>query len=635
MQKPGRLRLTKIKCPDYLLNALDSLRPPESMSVSECAEKNRILTAPSSETGPWSNQRTPYLVDIMDELLNPETVETVFVKPTQIGGTACMENMLLYLILQDPGPTTIVYPTETLAISISNNRLEPMFKASPAVKDLYDDSSPTLEPSFPGADMFIRLVGSNSPTNLASFPMRYLFLDETDKYPGASRKEADPISLAEERTKTYRNRKIFKTSTPTLRDGQIWREKESSDIEKHYFVPCPHCGEFIELKFSNLRWPGRDKDMEEVYGAEQIRREVENLETSDDGEGLSDTDRAEFAFYICQECGCAITDAQKQRAVQKGRWVTVSQRSRFPKKVCFWINTLYSPFVRFSEIAREFMKARNDIEELHNFTNSWLAEPWEDTRMRTSAGTVAERQTDLEPYVVPEWAKLLTAGIDVQKGYFYWCIRAWGDYITSQGIAHGQARSFAELEMIMNVPYEKRDGSQMMVALAIIDAGYDTDEVYDFYVDNSEWVIPGKGATHEMNDHYRLSTINKAGSKAYGMQFVLVDGGKYKDMIASRMRKANGRGSWMVYKGSDLEYAEQITSEHKVAVKSGTKIVQRWIKKENHAANHYLDCEVYALAAADIQGVRMLHLQNQRPQQPPPEEETPEETWIGQNESWI
>ena len=45
-----------------------------------------------------------------------------------------------------------------------------------------------------------------------------------------------------------------------------------------------------------------------------------------------------------------------------------------------------------------------------------------------------------------------------------------------------------------------------------------------------------------MLSHYRLSVVNKAGSKAHGMTLVLVDGGKYKDQIAARMRKPNGTG---------------------------------------------------------------------------------------------
>jgi phage terminase large subunit GpA-like protein len=180
-----------------------------------------------------------------------------------------------------------------------------------------------------------------------------------------------------------------------------------------------------------------------------------------------------------------------------------------------------------------------------------------------------------------------------------------------------------------------------VVALALIDSGNEADSVYDFCADNADWALPSKGASNPMLSHYKLSKINKAESKAYGMNLVIVDTGKYKDMIAGRMRKKNGSGSWMVYAGCDREYAEQVTAEHKVNVRTNNgKIKQEWKPKTSHADNHYLDCEVYAMAAADVLGVRTLHL-NELEEQPKKQEKqeqhyAPEENWISQNEgSWI
>ena len=548
-----------------------------------------------------------------------------------------MNNMLGYVIQQDPSPTEVVYPTETLAETISSQRLQPMILSSEPLRSKYDANSSKLELNF--SDMFVKIVGSNSPVGVASFAMKYLFIDEVDKFPGASKKEADPVSLAEERTKTFRGRKIFKTSTPTIRTGHIWSAKEKADAEKHYFIPCPHCGEFIELFFSNLRWPGKDKDMVEAYGADSIKEQLEALEQDPESEGLSDTDRAEFAFYVCQECGCIITDQQKQQAVKRGHWETVSSRTQFVKKVCFWINTLYSPFVRFAEIAKKFMDSKGDPEKLQNFVNSWLAEPWEDTKLKTTKELVLERQTELPAYTIPEWTKLLTGGVDVQENSVYWTIRAWGDYITSQNIAHGQAYGFTEVEAVMNMEFKTPSGLSYVVNLCLVDSGNDTDNVYDFCALNSEWALPCKGSSNPMQNHFKISTVNKDSSKAYGMNLIIVDGGKYKDMIAGRLRKPNGRGSWMVYKDCDEEYAAQVTAEHKINVKNGSKVRQEWVPKTSHADNHYLDAEVYALAAADTLGVRMLHLQTIQEQTQeaakPPETSPPEEDWIRQNDEWI
>ena len=191
----------------------------------------------------------------------------------------------------------------------------------------------------------------------------------------------------------------------------------------------------------------------------------------------------------------------------------------------------------------------------------------------------------------------------------------------------------------MNLEYESEDGNPRIVNLCLIDSGDQTDMVYEFCIYHSDYALPVKGSSHAQLSHYKLSKINKEGSSAYGMTLVLVDGEKYKDMIAGRMRKKNGRGSWMVYDGCDYEYATQVTAEHKVNVKKNGVTVQKWQLKHSHGDNHYLDTEVYAMAAADVLGVRTLHLQNedvpQRQNPTPPTSETQEEQWIRANEGWL
>ena len=241
------------------------------------------------------------------------------------------------------------------------------------------------------------------------------------------------------------------------------------------------------------------------------------------------------------------------------------------------------------------MRAKDDPELLHNFVNSWLAEPWEDTKLKTNADMVMERQTEVPAWSLPTWTKLLTGGIDVQENCLYWVIRAWGDFMTSQNVAHGQALSMAEVERIMNTEFSLPDGGKVMVDLALMDSGDQTDAVYEFCTMNMDWVRPCKGV-QSLQGHYKISTVDKAGSRANGMQLVLVDGGKYKDMIAGRMRRPNGNGSWMVHKDCDLEYAEQVTAEHKITERAGGKEVQRWALKSSHADNHYLDCEDGSIA---------------------------------------
>lgn len=592
-----------------------TLQKPEKLTVSQWAERYRILDESSNFKGKWSNDITPYLVGIMDAFNDPYIQEINFCKSTQVGGTEAILNMLGWIIMDDPSPTMIVYPSDDLAKDISKERIKPSLTKTPEINErFFEHASKELKLKFRGMSMYLR--GAGSPSKLASLAIKYLFFDEIDKMDGASKKEASPYNLAKERTKTFvYSRKIYTCSTPTLKTNYVWTLHEEADEQRNYFVPCPHCGEYIVFRWKQVKYPDFEK-------------------------GMSNADRAKEAVYVCQECGCLISDKEKISMLRKGEWRVVNKKGTGrARSVSFWINALYSRFLTWAEIAKEFLDSKDDPDKLQNFINSWLAEPWEDTKLKTSAELVLERQTNLPEYVVPNWAKLLTGGVDVQENSLYWTIRAWGDHFTSQNIAHGQVFSLNEIENIMNLEFTKENGEKMLVNLAFIDSGYSTDAVYDFCANNSEWALPVKGASNPMQSHYKISKVNKENSRAYGMNLVIVDGGKYKDMIAARMKRQNGTGSWMVYQGCDEEYAQQVTSEHKVRVKNGKNETMEWVKKTTHADNHFLDTEVYAMAAADTLGVRMMHLQEKETQgrqnTDDEEKETREEQWIKKHENWF
>ena len=587
-----------------------TLAAGEELTVSQWAEKYRVLDESSNLSGRWSNAVTPYLVGIMDTFNDPHIREVYLCKGSQLGGTEALINMLAYLIAEEPGPTMIVYPSDDLAKDISNDRLKPAFRLIPQIKKrFYENSSKELRLKF--KDMTIYLRGAGSPSKLASKAIKYLFFDEIDKMGGASKKEASPYSLAMERIKTFKSQsKVFACSTPTLKSNYIWQLHDGADEVREYFVPCPHCGERICLEFKQIKF------------------------CEDEEKRMSPYERAKTSVYICPECGCEIEDRDKPRMLRDGEWRAVKKRGiGEPKTVGFRINSLYSVFVTWADAAEEFLKSKDDPEMLQNFANSWLAEPWEDTKLKTTVDLVKERQTEYEEYEVPDWAIELTGGIDVQETCVYWVIRAWGEHWTSQLVARGQEIDLWKTDAIMNLNYEKRDGTKLTPALVLVDSGDQTDMVYNFCADTSDYTLPSKGASKKLESDYKYSMINKPSSKAYGINLVIVDTAKYKDRIAARMRRENGVGAWMVFNGIDDDYASQVTAEHKVNERQANgKAVQKWVLKNSHGDNHYLDAEVYAMAAADIRGARTWHLERYEPPKPKPQPVAPEEQWINENE---
>ena len=614
-----------ILLPDWLEEELVAWKPPKKINASEWADENRILDSKTSPIpGKWKTSRTPYLKKIMNQINVKGVQVIVFCKPTQIGGTECLNIIFGYIVDQNPDPTLIIYPTEKLAESISVNRIQPMIKLSPALnKRFKENDSKRLELQFD--TMTAALIGSNSEADLSSRPIRYLLFDEIDKFKKWTGEEASPISLALERAKNFLNRKIFMASTPTLVTGNIWKNLMTCDVIYQYYVPCPHCGEFQTFKFSQVKWPNEYNDIDDIEKrAQQIKRR---------------------SWYECEHCGDNIEDKHKNFMLKKGEWKPVKyteegsweavKKPDFVEKVGFHINSIYSPWVTFGEVAEKFIKSKDLPEELQNFVNSWLGEPWKDESFYTKSNAVLKKQSLHERGTVPEEAEMLTAGVDVQKGHFWYTIRAWGERITSWLVDYGRAETWDEIEeIIVNRKYLcKETGELKYIKLALIDSGYMPDDVYMFCSYFPEVCKPSKGSSQKMRAPYSVSKIEK--NEFGGLNLWVVDTHYYKEFIFGRLKKELGSpGSFMVFQDCPMEYADQLTSEQKVLVqnKNGT-VKEEYQKISSHAANHILDCEVYAACAAEVAGVRYLRKPEKKLRKPEKKKNTG--NWIPNTKNWF
>jgi len=564
----------------------------------------------------------------MDAFTDPHVEEITVMASSQVGKTESMFNMLGYVIDQDPGPTLVVLPRESDARSVSYNRVLPMIQGSPALQERMPRKSDDITKLEYRMDrMILFFAGSNSPADLASRPIRYLFLDEIDKYPKFSGREADPIKLASERQKTFWNKKTVKVSTPTTRDGYIYREYDKSDQCK-YFVPCPHCGGFQILVFGQIKWPEKERSTEKIKNKR-------------------------LAWYECEHCGKRIEDYHKPQMLDKGKWVPrdceINQDGEIwgegldSKHRGFWINSLYSPWLSWSDIAVEFLKSKDFIELLMNFVNSWLAEVWEEKIEETTVDKVKSLSCDYLQGTVPDDVVVLTAGVDVQKDHFFYVIRGWGYEEQSWLIRCGYLEYWEDLvEVLFKTDYKKISGSETLpVYMTCIDSGYRTDEVYHFcrhWRDRSK-AIKGQD---EITDgrFYRASKIDinsRTGSIIKsGLVLWNLNVSQYKDKI-SRLVATKDPNKWHLFKDPSDDYLSQFTSEHKVLVRNRNtgKAKEVWQKKRSSVANHYLDAEVYAVAAADI--IRALNLRrDERTVHKDIRQEHSRSSWIRKREgAWI
>lgn len=567
---------------DWFPEELKAFKPPERYTVSEWADNFRVLTSVSAEPGRWRTNRTPYLKEPMDRFTDPLIEKIVLCFGAQLGKTETELNMIGYALDQTSSPTMMVYPTDTIAKFASDKRVQPMIKSVKSINDKFDENSKLLELDFNNGNYMV-LVGANSPSSLSSRSIKYLFFDEIDKYPAFAGKEADPIKLATERTKTFIDKKIVMVSTPTVESGNIWQAFMSANERRQYYVPCPHCGVSQTLKFKQIKWPEEHND-----NADMIR---------------------DTAYYECEHCGERIYDKHKMEMLRRGEWRAVNESQSKVRSVSYHLSSIYSPWVTFGDVAYEFKNSKGTPATLMNFINSWLAEPWKSSKTK-STQNMEFTQSNYPCGVVPDKAVLLIASVDVQLDHFWWEVRAYAPGVKSYLIDYGQASTWEDLEkIIINREYPSEYGESRQVMKAGIDSGFRTDEVYQFCSRFPEVCIPVKGSSNHstMAAPYTMTSLEKG--VVGGLKLYVLNTDYWKDFIFARMiRPADEDGTIHLYKECPQEYSDHLRSEEKQEirnVKTGAVTVQ-WKPLTSHPVNHLLDTCTYNAAVADIAGVKYL-----------------------------
>lgn len=622
--------------------------PDIALTVSQWADERRVLTRfTSAEPGTWRTDRTPYLREIMDAFGDPTVEEITFRKSTQIGGTEVILNAIGYAVDYDPAPMIVVLPRDEDAKGWAFKRVKPMIESSPALSKHVTGKEDDLSGKFYKFDrMFIKFAGANSPADLASDPCRFVLMDEVDKYPKYSGRESDPVKLAIERTRTFWNKKIMKASTPTTKLGYIERDFQRSD-KRRYWVPCPHCGHFQPLYFgeySHVSQRPRNGDDGPAIPLGRIRWP--------EGATADEIKAYRLAWYECGVCKAKIEESAKAGMNERGVWVpegcAVSLAGELVGAVSttahrgYAISALYSPFVSWSEIAQEFLDAKSDHSLLMAFVNSVLGEPWQERAHETKEDDLKKRIWEpLTLGTVASGAVVLTAGVDVQKDYFCFVIRAFGIGEESWLVRYGRLESWDEvLYAITKTQYQKVGGGVLEVRLACVDSGYRTSEVYEVCRARPDRLRAIKGYESQATP-IRVSMLDKdnAGRPIQGgLALWNLDVTYFKDKLNRQIHTKSGEpGEWHLANGVAKDYFDQLTSERKVVVRNKTtgRISESWQPVRDGAANHFLDCETYALAAAEMLKVYLLRPPTAGDEiySPPPRDES-SSSWRRDRSSW-
>lgn len=573
----------------------DAYKPRPIISVDEWADKNRMLSSMSSaEPGPWRTERFPFLRPIMQDLSATSPVQEIIVmKGAQVGLTEVGLNWIGYIIDITPTSMMLVMPNDKVLKKNSVMRITPLLEDTPSIKNKIAPASAktggnnTFMKVFPGG--ILNMASAEAPAGLSSTPVCCVFLDEVDRFPLNVGNEGNPISLAQKRTATYRNRKIYKISTPTVAGVSLIEKEYLKGDQRKLFCPCIHCASLFVLEFDYLRW------------------EVE-----------LDGKTPKNVYMECPHCGGHMRNSDKNYLLSNAVDLPTNKAHSNPLIKSYHISSLYSPhgFYSWEQLVSEYLEALGDDNKMITFTNTVLGLP-----STTQADTIEWQQVrnKAEAYnigIPPKGVIFLTAGVDVQHDRLELEVVGWGknreswsiDYIKIHG-SPIESKTWLELDKILNREFIREDGARLKILRMCVDSGYLSQYVYSYVRSkpiSKVSATKGKGNQLRLYDGPIKITKDSAGNQIADVLLYHLGVDYLKSELFSLL-KLNKDGD--IYPegychfpiGYEDSYFQGLASEELRYSKDPSGFDKtKWVKI--YQRNEPLDCRNYARAAASIIG---------------------------------
>lgn len=602
---------------------------------SKYAEKNRTLSSDvSTIQGKFNYRITPYLREIIDTLspYNPAKVVAVM-KSAQIGFTeGVIVNGILWIIANHPGNIMALSANDDLSKEMVESRLDQGI-ASCGISHLIrpntirarnnrtGDTSKSKE--FAGGRLFAG--GLKSIDKLGKQrSIKYGFFDDWDAAPLSDKKQGSIFDLLQQRFATAANSmKQYYISTPETRPSNIENVYLKGDQRK-WMLPCPRCGSYIELKWSQIKY---QKDKEGMLIPESVH-------------------------YECQECTGTFREKYKYEMNLLGKWIPTAKPFR-PGYYSYHISALTAAphmynWTHYVYQWLDIYKTGNESKsKLKVFTNLVLGEPWQEKIEQVKANILSRNTRSYRVGIVPTIKSqkdgsgsiiLLTCSCDLNgtpdDARLDYEVVGWSETGSCYSIDAGSIGTYGTkndnrdvwsykpesnnnvwtyfYDEIINKDYYTDNGESMRILRTAVDTGYLENYCFQFIDKHKEQVVGVKGTA---TDKYQKSGADiplfKSARERPNLYILQVDllKDRLSENIALRWENNHPQpaGFMNFPEPSDGKYTvrgyfAQYETEKKMLQENedGETTGYKWVRKNSHAANHYFDCAVYNLAMKDI-----------------------------------
>lgn len=600
-----------------------------TLLVSEWAAQKRVLPKElTSHHGPWDNDYTPYLVKIMDALSpHSPTRKVAILKGAGVGcSTGVSENFIGYKIDENPSGILYINADATLAartLDLKIDRLIDSCNLGHKIGKFKQGSKKTGVTSeqrdFNGG--FLLAYGARSPSKLRDIHVDTAIAEEFDGWPDTAGKEGTIEELFENRTIAFENtRKILFLSTPTiLQTSKIYKQYLKGD-QQHFYVPCPDCGHMQYLRLQGTREDGK--------------KFAFHYEVDEDFNLI-----IESVHYKCEACLYPIKNHEKEYFLKRGEWRPTAKPTE-PNYESFWLPSFYAPVgnrsweticLKWLNYWDERNQRVKDIESYKTFKNTVEGLPFEDRggsieyeKVRVHRRAVYLRNEIKNKIAIEETGSrilVITCAADVHKDRIDCEILGWCKDGRTYSIDWRHLEGDTEDHSSVNSPWVKLskiveeefwtsdDGIQYRVDITFVDAGYRTDEVYQFTGQYSEGVycVFGRDSLPKNFTYKTLFHESKHKHKFGGHSYSL-NVNTYKDRLASWMRRDWNNGEIQPFGfpnypndyGDDYFRMYEAETKEKVYDKKTGKYLGFYWRQQQQRPNHAFDCRVYNMAALDF-----------------------------------
>jgi phage terminase large subunit GpA-like protein len=549
----------------------------------------------------------------------------ILVEGAQNGKTEAFLDVLGERLDNRPAPMLYCGPSKEFVTDQFEPRLVEMFGQSKSLSSKVLgglDSKKQKKTLKRIAGTRLRLAHAGSSTALKSDQAAIALVDEYDEMLRNVKGQGDPLGLIEARGDTYADFVVGITSTPSMgmvqtevdeRTGlEFWKRAENEEVTspiwklwqdgtRHHFCwPCLHCEDFFVPRMNLLNYPV--------------------------GAGPSEVERT--TTMTCPRCGGVITDEEKPHMNERGvflspgEWIENGELCGAPPDVpdlSIWVSGLCSPFKTFGERAAKLVRAQRTGEtaKIQTETNAQFGECYiERGGDLPTWEALKARAMGYDMQTVPDAARFLTCGIDVQKSRLVFVVRAWGPKATSWLVQQGeifgdtsQTDVWDDLEEFLRTPV---GNTGRLIKLVFLDSGFrpgkpfqvPVNRVYEFCRRMRKFVFATKGSSNMMVRPIVQSKleINKDGTaEKYGLDLMRLDTDHWKSYVQERFNwEANRVGAWHTSHQAEDAYFKQLVAETRVIQEGKPK----WLALARD--NHYLDCEAMAAAAAYLLNAQYL-----------------------------